>query len=41
MDTSLGAFLITKNGVHEDIVKWLKAAGCLTIANFTNWVDTS
>ena len=39
MDTSLRALLVTKNGVHEDTVKWLETAGCLTIANFANWVD--
>ena len=39
MDTSLRALLITKNKVHEDTAKWLETQGCLTIANFANWVD--
>ena len=39
MDTSLRALLKDKNGVHDEIVKWLEDNQCLSIENFANWVD--
>ena len=38
-DAALLAELFAQNGVHQDIADYLTGKGCVSVANFANYVD--
>ena len=40
MEPAFKALLVDRNGVAPETVNWLQDKGCLTVANFANWVDS-